>query len=53
MRLHAASARWELGRILAGDEGAVLVADAERTLRAEGVRDPAALIATVTGGIMR
>ena len=53
MRLHAESARWELGRLLGGDEGRALVAEAERLVRAEGVRDPAAMIATFTTGITR
>ncbi|MDB4965403.1 MAG: ATPase/protein kinase family protein [Myxococcales bacterium] len=53
MALHADAARWELGRVIGGDEGADLVAAAEGALRAEGVRDPAAMVATFTGGLTR
>ena len=53
MPLHGEGARWELGRILGGDEGAALVAAAERALRTEAVRDPAAFIATFTSGLTR
>ncbi|MGZ3405902.1 MAG: hypothetical protein ACXVAN_05620, partial [Polyangia bacterium] len=51
MRLHAEGVRWELGRILGGDEGAALVANAEAAMRAEGVRSPARMVTTFTGGI--
>ena len=51
MRLHAAGVRWELGRIVGGDEGAALVAAAEAELRGEGVRAPARMVTTFTGGI--
>jgi hypothetical protein len=51
MRLHAAGARWELGRILGGDEGAALVTAAEAALRAQNVRSPARMVTTYTGGI--
>jgi tetratricopeptide (TPR) repeat protein len=53
MSLHAEAARWELGRVIGGDEGAALVAAAERALTAEGVRDPAAMVVTFTGGLTR
>jgi hypothetical protein len=52
MRLHAAGARWELGRILGGDEGAKLVSDAEAAMRAEGIRSPARMVTTFSGGVM-
>ena len=51
MRLHAAGVRWELGRILGGDEGAALVTAAEAALRAQNVRSPARMVTTYTGGI--
>jgi hypothetical protein len=51
MRLHAAGVRWELGHVLGGGEGATLMADAEATLRAAGVRAPVRMVTTFTGGI--
>ncbi len=40
MRLHAWGARYRLGSLLGGDEGAALVAQAEQAMTAEGVRNP-------------
>lgn len=51
MRMHVAGVNWELGRILGGDEGAALVAGAEAAMRAEGIRSPARMVTTFTGGI--
>ncbi len=51
MRLHAAGVRWELGRLIGGDEGAALIAGAETTLREAGVRAPVRMVTTFTGGI--
>jgi tetratricopeptide (TPR) repeat protein len=51
MRLHADAVRWELGHILGGDEGAALVSAADAALRAEGVRAPARMVTTFTGGL--
>jgi eukaryotic-like serine/threonine-protein kinase len=53
MRLHVEAARWELGRLIGGDDGAALVKAAEDHLRSEGVRDPVAMVATFTTGITR
>ncbi|HEX9101138.1 MAG TPA: hypothetical protein VF997_02985, partial [Polyangia bacterium] len=50
MALWAAVARWQLGRLVAGDEGAALVAAAEALLRAQSVRDPARVAATLAPG---
>jgi hypothetical protein len=38
-RTHASSARWQLGRLLGGDEGIALQQQAERELRAMGIID--------------
>jgi hypothetical protein len=51
MRLHAAGVRWELGRLVGGDEGAALSAGAEETLRSAGVRSPVRMVTTFTGGL--
>jgi hypothetical protein len=40
MQLHAWGARYRLGSLLGGDEGAALVAQAEQAMTAEGVRNP-------------
>ncbi|MEZ4363858.1 MAG: serine/threonine-protein kinase [Kofleriaceae bacterium] len=45
MALIAHSARWRLGRLLAGDEGRALCDGAEAALRAQGVRAPEHVIA--------
>jgi hypothetical protein len=51
MRLHVAGVHWELGRIVGGDEGAALVAGAEAAMRAQGIRSPARMVTTFSGGI--
>ncbi len=40
MSLHAASARYQLGCLLGGGAGAVMVQEAEETMKARGVRTP-------------
>src|SRR6185437_1264056 len=40
MRLHAAAARRQLGRLVGGEGGQVLVKEAEETMRSRGVRNP-------------
>ncbi|HXU73907.1 MAG TPA: protein kinase [Polyangia bacterium] len=51
MRLHAAGVRWELGRVIGGDEGAALTAAAEQALRDAGVRSPVRMVTSFTGGL--
>jgi tetratricopeptide (TPR) repeat protein len=41
MSLHAAAARHQLGRLLGGEQGAKLVADAEDAMHAQDIRAPA------------
>jgi eukaryotic-like serine/threonine-protein kinase len=41
MALHAWAVRYQLGTLLGGDEGSALVAQAEQSMMAEGVRAPA------------
>ncbi len=43
MKLHQAAARRLRGRILGGDEGATLVAEADEVMRAETIQNPARL----------
>jgi Cdc6-like AAA superfamily ATPase len=50
MALWAAAARWQLGRLVGGDEGAALVAAAEALLRAQSVADPGRVAATLAPG---
>ncbi len=50
MALFAAAARWRLGEVLGGDDGRSLILAAERRLRAEDVRDPARIVATLAPG---
>jgi len=52
MRLHAVGVRWELGKMLGGDEGAAMVKDAEEALRAQGIKSPIRMVTSFTGGIM-
>jgi hypothetical protein len=40
MQMMAQAARWRLGMLLGGDEGAQIAADAARALAGEGMRDP-------------
>ncbi len=51
MALWAAAARWQLGRLVAGDEGAALVGAAEAFMRAQSVVDPARVAATLAPGL--
>jgi hypothetical protein len=50
MALWAAVARWQLGRLVGGDEGATLVRAGEDYLRAQSVRDPGRVAATLAPG---
>ena len=50
MELCATAARWRLGHLVGGDEGAALVADARSFLDAENVRDPARLVEVIAPG---
>lgn len=50
MELHRAAARWRRGDWLGGERGAVLRGEAEAWLRAEGVAEPARLVATLMPG---
>jgi serine/threonine protein kinase len=43
MRMCASAARLRLGEALGGDEGAILVAEAEAWMRSEGVKNPASM----------
>jgi hypothetical protein len=40
LRLHSAAARYQLGVLLGGSEGTGHIAEAERTMRAEGIAKP-------------
>jgi hypothetical protein len=53
MALHATSARWQLGRLLGGDEGAVLRKSAEAWMEASGVASPARMVAMMAPGFER
>ena len=46
MSLHAEVARWQLGHLLAGDEGSSQVRRAEAWMQAEGIRNPRAMART-------
>jgi hypothetical protein len=48
--LHAWAARHQLGLLLGGDEGAVLVAQAEQAMTTEGVRAPARMAGMLLPG---
>ncbi|MDB4970453.1 MAG: Serine/threonine-protein kinase PknA [Myxococcales bacterium] len=50
MALWGAVARWQLGRLVGGDEGATLVRAAEDFMRAQSVRDPGRVAATLAPG---
>jgi hypothetical protein len=47
LRLHLAAARFRRGELVGGSEGDALCGEADRWLRAQGVVDPAALLALV------
>jgi len=51
MSMYAASARWHLGRLSGGDEGATMLATADASIRAEGFVDPARLAASLAPGL--
>jgi tetratricopeptide (TPR) repeat protein len=53
MELHAASARWQLGRLLGGDEGEALAHGSEAWMTGQGVVDCAAMAGMLTPGIGR
>jgi hypothetical protein len=50
MALWAAVARWQLGRLTGGDEGATLERAAEEFMRAQSVADPGRVAATLAPG---
>jgi hypothetical protein len=50
MLLHACAARRQLGRLIDGDEGRTLAADADAWLAHEGVRNPERLVAMLAPG---
>jgi hypothetical protein len=50
MALHAAAARRRRGELLAGGEGAALVAAADEWLRGQGIRNPARIVALLAPG---
>jgi hypothetical protein len=53
MEGYATAGRYQLGSLLGGDEGASLVAEAERAMREQGVRMPARFAATLVPGRWR
>jgi serine/threonine protein kinase len=53
MRLHAAAARRCLGRVLGGDEGPALVAEAEAWMAGQGIRNPERMTALLVPGVER
>jgi ATP/maltotriose-dependent transcriptional regulator MalT len=53
MELHAASARWHLGRLVGGDEGEALARQSEAWMRAQGVVDCARMAGMLTPGVGR
>ena len=50
MALWAAVARRQLGQLVGGDEGAALAAGADAFMRAQSVRDPGRVAATLAPG---
>lgn len=50
MRLHAAAARWRVGKMVGGEKGRSLWVASEATLAAEGVADPAKYAAMIAPG---
>ena len=50
MALYANAARWRLGALLGGDAGATMKQTADGWLRAEGILDPARMVAMLTPG---
>jgi len=53
MKGYATAARYQLGSLLGGDEGARLTASADDAMRAQGVRAPARFAATLVPGRWR
>jgi hypothetical protein len=53
MRAFAAAARWQLGRLRGGEEGASVVADADAFFAREGVVKPARFASMLTPGFPR
>jgi serine/threonine protein kinase len=51
MRLFAAAARWRLGVLVGGDEGAVCRAEADRFFVEQGVREPDRMVAMLAPGL--
>jgi hypothetical protein len=50
MRLFAAAARRRLGQLIGGDQGKALVAEADRWMAAQGIRNPARMTAVYAPG---
>jgi hypothetical protein len=53
MQLHAAAARWQLGKLRGGDEGKALVEAAETWMASQGVAAPAPMSAMLVPGFRR
>jgi hypothetical protein len=50
MEQFAAAARWRLGQLTAGEDGARLVAEARSWLESQGVRNPARMVGMLAPG---
>lgn len=50
MRLHAAIARRQLGRLLGGDEGHALVEETDQWMAGQGIKNPARMAALLAPG---
>jgi hypothetical protein len=51
MALHAAGARRQRGRLIGGDEGTRLVADADRSMREQRIQNPERVAAMLCPGV--